>query len=443
MTSTVTDETRDSAHAWYVVVLLMLIYTSSIVDRTVIALLVGPIRADLQISDTEMSLLSGLAFAIFYTTLGVPIGRLADRKSRRAIIAAGAFTWSIMTALCGLAQGFTQLFLARVGVGVGEATLTPAAYSLISDSFPRHRLARALGIYNIGISLGGGLALLFGGLVIGWVAASPPPVVPGIGALRPWQTVFLIVALPGVVLSALMGTVREPKRRGLAVSGGKVEQLSFGEVIGYLWGRRAVYGPLYAGFSLLGLVNFGFNAWIPTHFIRSYGWTAAETGQRYGLVMLVCGTIGSLVGGQFADRMLKGGRREAYVRTTILCCLGLAPLSVAAPLMPEAWLSLMLFGGWLFLNGAWYSVCGGTIQLVAPNQLRGQATAIMFLFSSMVGFGLGPTAIAALTDFAFGDDRALRYALAIVGAVAMPLAILIFRRGERRFAEEVAAMEGS
>ncbi len=436
-------EPAGGVYAWYMVGLLMLIYTSSFIDRTVIALLVKPIRADLGISDTQMSLLSGISFAILYTTLGIPFGRLADRHSRRVIISLGAITWSVMTAACGLAQGFAQLFMARVGVGVGEAALTPAAYSLIGDSFPRAKLAKALGIYNVGISLGSGLALLLGGIVIGAVSKAAPVVLPVVGALKPWQTTFLVVSIPGALLGLiLLATVREPARRGVVLdSSGQVSRPSLGGVIAYLWGHKRVYLPLYAGYSLYALVNFGFAAWIPTCLIRSFGWTAAETGQRYGLAVLILGTLGAVSGGLLADRMLRGGDKAAYIKVAIFSGLGVLPFSVLAPLAPDAALSLALFAGAILCNSTWLAVCGGSIQLVAPNQMRGQATALMFLFSSMIGFGLGPTAIALITDKVFGYDEAIKYSLAIVAAVAMPLGLIIFKMGQKAFAAEVVAME--
>lgn len=423
--------------AWYAVCLLMLVYTSSFIDRTIIALLVGPIRADLQISDTQMSLLSGFAFALFYTTFGVPFGRLADLRSRRMIIAAGAATWSVMTAACGLAGNFLQLFLARLGVGIGEASLTPAAYSMITDAFPRRLLARAMGVYNIGISLGSGLALVFGGLIVALIGEAAPLTLPWIGALRPWQTVFLVAAIPGLILAALMLTVAEPKRRGLVVGAGGPEQLSFGDVVRYLWKRRRIYGRLYGGYSLLALVSFSFTSWIPTHFIRSYGWSAAATGQWFGVAVLIFGTAGSILGGLWADRLLRAGAASAYVRVALIACIGLFPTSILAPLMPTGALSLAVFCLWLVFYGAWLTICGGSVQLIAPNQLRGQATALMFLFSALIGWGLGPTAVALITDFVFGRDDALRYSMAIVGALAMPVAAFIFRSAEGPFAAEV------
>ena len=198
------------AYAWYVVCILTIAYMFSFLDRQILALLVEPIRADLNISDTQMSLLQGLAFGIFYTLLGIPIGRLADRRSRRSIIAIGISIWCVMTAACGLAKNFGQLFLARVGIGIGEATLNPSAYSLISDYFPREKRARPMSFYNMGVSLGAGTAMVLGGQIISWVFSQPQPVLPLVGTLFHWQVVFIMVGLPGLLIAFLMVTVREP-----------------------------------------------------------------------------------------------------------------------------------------------------------------------------------------------------------------------------------------
>src|SRR5688572_3708838 len=207
------DACPPATYSWYVVGVLTVTYTVSFIDRQIMALMIEPIRRDLGITDTQVSLLIGLAFAVFYTLLGVPIARLADRYSRRAIIAAGITVWCLMTAACGLARNYAQLFLARVGVGVGEAALSPSALSMLSDYFPKETRGRAIAVYNTGISLGTGLAMIVGGQVIAHVMAAPPVRVPGIGELFSWQTVFLVVGLPGLVMAALMATVKEPSRR--------------------------------------------------------------------------------------------------------------------------------------------------------------------------------------------------------------------------------------
>jgi MFS family permease len=206
---------HNSGYAWYVVIVLMVIYTLSFIDRQILAFLVGPIRADLQISDTAIGLLGGFAFAIFYTLLGLPMGWLADRKSRRGLIAIGLVFWSLMTALCSLARSFGTLFAARIGVGVGEATLTPAAFSLIADYFPREKLARALSVYSMGILIGSGLAFIVGGAVVQAMNGMPALQVPVLGTMAPWRLTFLIVGLPGLAIALLLLTVREPVRRNV------------------------------------------------------------------------------------------------------------------------------------------------------------------------------------------------------------------------------------
>lgn len=423
--------------AWGTLLLLTLLFTSSFVDRTVISLLIGPIRGDLQISDTQVSLLSGLAFALLYTTLGVPFGWLADWRSRRLLIAAGAATWSLMTAMCGLAQSFWQLFAARMGVGVGEASLSPAAYSLISDSFPRRKLARAMGVYNMGNSIGSGLALIFAGALIALIEDLPPLSMPIVGQLKSWQTVFIVVALPGLLLAGLMLLVTEPPRRGTAIAEGSRARPDFGETLNYLWQRRAVYGGIFTSISLLSIVTFSYFAWIPTHFIRSYGWAAADVGQRFGVAVLVFGTVGAFMGGMLADRLLQKGLRAAYIRVALIAALAIGPLGIAAPLMPNGWWSLALFCGWVFF-GSSMSVSVGSLQLITPNQFRGQATALLFLCASVMGYGVGPTAVAMITDFVFVRDEALRYSMAIVSAAATPAAVLILWRTQRPYAAELA-----
>ena len=208
---------KSLAYPWYIVSLCMVAYIFSFIDRQVITLLIQPIRADLQISDTQFSLLHGLAFALLYATAGIPIARLADSRSRPMIISVGIFVWSLATALCGVAKNFAQLFMARMAVGVGEAALSPAAYSMITDSFPKSRLGMALGVYSSGSFLGGGLAFIIGGAAIALVEQWGAQQVPLIGLVKPWQMTFFIVGLPGILVAALfILTVRDPERKGLA-----------------------------------------------------------------------------------------------------------------------------------------------------------------------------------------------------------------------------------
>ena len=259
----------------------MLAQVVSFIDRQVITLLVQPIRADLAISDTEMSLLMGFAFVIFYVTMGVPIARLSDRYSRRTIIATGIFLWSLATAACGLARNFWQLFLARIGVGVGEATLTPAAYSMIADYFPKETLGRAIGLYAVGVYLGAGLALVLGGAAIRAISASGPLDLPVVGTLAPWQLTFMVVAIPGLLIVLLMMfTVREPVRRNLAET--REKSIPVREVAEFMWLNRGTFGSIFWGYATGGMAFYGFIFWVPEFIRRSHGWDISDAGIVFG-----------------------------------------------------------------------------------------------------------------------------------------------------------------
>ena len=230
----------------------------------------------------------GFSFAVFYTFFGIPLGRLADSRSRRTIIAAGFAAWSVFTAACGLARNFTQMLLLRMGVGVGEAALSPAAYSLITDYFPKKRLATAISVYSMGIYIGSGLALILGAAVAKIASAQEIWNLPLVGATRPWQVIFFIVGLPGVLLALLLYTVREPSRRGRPAG---ASQIPFREVVKYLWSNRTTFLCHNVGFALISFSNYGASAWVPTFFVRNHGWSAADAGYVYGASIAIFGTL--------------------------------------------------------------------------------------------------------------------------------------------------------
>lgn len=431
------DASPSPAYAWYVVGVLLLAYTLSFIDRMILSLLVGPIRADLGISDTQMSLLMGFAFAVFYSLLGVPLGWLADRGSRKSLIVAGVAAWSVMTAVCGLARGYLGLFLARVGVGVGEATLSPAAYSMLGDYFPRERLGRAMAVYSIGVPLGSGVALVAGAFVVRFVTEGDPVQVVGVGPLAPWRLAFLIVGLPGLLVAALVAaTVREPLRRGAAA----VDPAP-GEFTAFLKRRRAALAAHFGGMSLVALVMYGAMAWIPQFLHRTYAMPVPEAGLWFGAATALCGAAGLLLGGWMADRMYRRGLRDAHLRVIRLNAVILAPLFIGMALAPsrELALGLMILG--MLLGTIHGGVAGAGLQLIAPNRLRARTVALYFLVANLIGLGLGPTAIALVTDVVFGDDAALRYGIAIVTAAALPVAAVILTVGLKPFAEAAEAAD--
>lgn len=427
------------AYAWYALGILTLAYTVSFIDRQILSLLVEPIRRDMKISDTQISLLQGIAFAIFYTVMGLPIARFADSHSRRATIAAGILFWSVMTAACGLAKNFWQLFGARVGVGVGEAALSPPAYSMISDYFPPERLSRAISIYSMGIYIGAGLAFIVGGTVIHLVDVAGMTTLPLIGELFPWQITFLIVAAPGLVVAMLMRTVREPVRRGVAAAArkpliaGTATSPSVKEVMAFVKERWKVLLCHNLGYALFALIGYANISWIPTFIIRTYGWSASQVGLIYGMLILVFGTAGVVFGGWWADRLRARGRTDANMRVTLYAALAIIPPLIAAPLMDDPVLALILIAPGVFLVSLPFGVAPAALQVITPNQMRGQVSALYLFVANIIGLGLGPTVVALITDYGFGDDQALRYSLAIMGGVTAPLAALSLGLGLKHY----------
>lgn len=423
-------------YAWYVVALLLLAYTLSFIDRMILSLLVGPIRHDLGISDTQMSLLMGLAFAIFYSALGLPIGLAADRMNRKNLIVAGVAIWSLMTALCGLARSYAILFLVRIGVGVGEASLSPASYSLLGDYFPREKLGRAIAIYSLGVPIGSGIALVLGAFVVKLVTEGPAVIVPLLGQMEPWRLVFLVVGLPGLLVALLFFlTIREPARSL------RMAEPVPGEFMAFLKLNRVAVSSHFLGMSLVAMVMYGATAWIPQFLHRTYGMPVASAGLWFGAAMAVCGSCGILSGGWLADRLYRQGHRDGHLRVIRINAIILTPLFVFMALTPSLNLSLAAMVISMLVGTIHGGAAGSALQLIAPSHLRARLAALYLLVATLLGLGVGPTAIALITDRVFGDDNALRYSIAIVSAIALPLSAIILSFGLKAFAQSVERAE--
>jgi len=409
--------------AWFGVGVLVVAFIFSIADRIIISLLVDPIKADLNLDDTDMGLMMGLAFAIFYAIMGLPIGRMADKYSRRTIIGVGIFLWSIMTALCGLAKSFSQLFLARVGVGVGEATLSPAAYSMIADYFPREKLGRALGVYQSGAFFGVGLALIFGGLAIRYAATADAVMLPLVGTVKPWQLAFIVVGLPGVLVAGLMFFVKEPARQG--IKSAAEDEISLGQAIGFAFKRRRVFFAHYTGFALLALPMTTLATWVPAYFMRVVGLTPPETGLKLGLIVLIFSPIGVISGGWLADTLLKKGYQDATLRVAVMAAVFMIPFSIFATTVTDATTALLLACPFAFGASISMGLAPAALQLVTPNRLRAQISAAWMLFLNLITAGLGPTAVGWITEEVFQDPMAVGQSIASVNTVAVILGGLI------------------
>lgn len=436
---TANAESRGSAmlYPWFVVAILMIAYVFSFIDRQILNLLVGPIRRDLGISDTQMSLLMGLSFALFYTILGIPLGRLADSRSRRGLIAAGVVIWSVMTALCGIAKHYWQLFLFRVGVGVGEAALSPAAYSMIADYFPPSRRATAMSVYSMGIFIGSGLAFLLGGLVIHAVSSQGLVVLPLLGETRPWQLVFLILGATGVLFSGVFLLVREPPRSG--VPAGQTS-LPFGDVVAYLWQNRRTVLNHNLGFAMLAFCSYGTSSWIPTFFIRSHGWDAGRVGVVYGTLVMIFGSLGIIAGGRLADWWVRRGQADGALRVGIAASCLCTASGALYLLAPNGEMAAALMVPAIFALGMPFGAAPAALQEIVPNRMRGQTTAVYLFIVNLLGLGVGPTAVALVTDYVFADDGALRWSILIVGSVASLAAIGFLLAGMKPYRETHARL---
>lgn len=416
-----------AAYSWYVVFVLMLAYVFAFLDRQILALLVDPIKRDIGATDFQMSLLLGPAFAFFYVTLGIPIGRLADRRSRRTIIGIGVAVWSIMTAACGLAKTYLQLFIARMGVGIGEATLQPCAASVLSDYFPREKRGRAISVYSMGLGIGAGLALVLGGQVISAISASPAITLPVFGEIYGWQIVFFVVGLPGLLVAALMFTVKEPYRRDrITVNGQPQQEMSIRDTLSFLIARRHTYGSHFFGLSVMSIIGNAYLAWIPTVFFRTWGWGIAEFTLYYGLVVSIGGIIGVTLGGWIGDAMYKRGIKDGHMRAALVGTLILIAAGIFAPLMPTPWLGLLILIPHAIGSGI-PTACGPTaLMMVTPNQMRGQVSAVYWFVISMLGLMIGPTSVALASDLIFDGPEDIRYALSLMSGVVGLFVWLLF-----------------
>lgn len=434
-------------YAWQVVAVLTAAYTLSFIDRQILGLVLEPIRHDLLLSDTQVSLLAGTAFAIFYVTLGLPLGRIADRANRRNLIIGGVLLWSLMTAACGLADNFWELFATRVGVGVGEAALSPAALSIISDYFPPQQRVRPLAMYFLAPAIGSGLAYLLGGTVSAAVSASPDLHLPLLGPLAAWQLVFIIIGTPGMAFALVILSIREPVRRGVrgATSGmqhGRMPVARTRDIVHFIARENpqtfAVLFLAYGGFALHADSVF---VWVPTLFIRRFGWSPAEIGLIMGSVVLVCATLGVLASMSIAARLQARGSVDAVLRTSLLMGAALTPLGILLPLVSSPGAALAVLAPVSALSFGLFAMIAPTLQLITPNQMRGQVSAVFSVFNNVIGTMIGATSVALLTDYVFHDPLRLHHSLVVVAALTLPLSSALMWWGLPHFSRSVVRAE--
>lgn len=408
---------------WMLVGILVAAYAMSFVDRQILSLLVEDLRRDLAISDSQIGLLQGPAFGVFYAVMGLPFGWLADGYNRMRIIAAGLLLWTLATVMGGLAESFGPLLVSRMLVGVGEAALVPAAVSLLSDSFPPQRRALPLAIFTAGVSLGAGLALVLGGALVA-LARDGVEALPLIGAWlaakQPWQAVLVMAGLGGVPLALLILCLPEPVRR---------RERDAGDDTG-LWAllRREwrLFVPLLGGSALLYLFSNALSGWMPSLFIREFGWQPAMVGLRMGSLILVCALAGNVLSGALATRLVGGGQANGTLKVMAGGAALMAPVAILAPLAPAA-LAAQAGLALVYLSmSLCFGVATASFVAVTPGPLRGRMVALYLLTGNLVGLGLGPPAVALALERIVGDPGEVGVALAIVAACsALPGALLL------------------
>jgi len=441
---TVAEEAgRDGAamsplRALILVIALMAALALSFMDRQILSLLVEPIKADLAISDTRFGMLQGLAFAIFYIGFGIPLGRLADRGSRRNLVVFGIALWSLMTMACGTAGSFAALFAWRAGVGIGEATLSPAAYSMIADAVPKRRLSLALGAYNMGVYLGSGLALLVGGALLDLFMRAEL----NLAALRdvaPWRLVFLAVGLPGLVLAGLMLLIREPRRTHFEAGAADVLP-SIAETVRFIRDEWRLFASLILGFACHNTALYALLSWIPAFLGRHYHLAPAGVGAALGLATMAGGGLGLIIGGVLSDRLFSAGRGDTPLLVGMLSMIGIAVATVWMIFAGSAGASSVAFGVVMLFVALPIGAAAAALQLVVPNRYRGQISALYLICISLAGLTIGPIGPPLIGDLVFHDPARIGEAIALTVVCAAILSILLFLAGRPAYARRYAAI---
>ena len=410
---------------WYMVVVLTLLYILAFIDRQALVLMVGPIKQALGMTDTQMSMLLGASFATFYAVLGLPAGYLVDRISRRRIMGVGVVLWSCMTLSCGLAQNYWQLFLGRCGVGIGEAAITPASYSLIRDAFPPESRARAFGVFSAAAFIGQASAVILTGIMIGFVAAGGLKAVPWVGTLQTWQAVLVMIGIVGFPLSLLTLTFREPARNTAG------EGVSYSEALAHMKKHRRAY-LLLLGYAICYYAQASsYGVWMATVIARTWHLTPQQIGPYFGGELLVLAPLGSWFGGLAIDVLTRRGRKDAAPLVGLWTTIVFIPLVIAAPMVPELNQMWVTLGLSLLLAACYYPVSASLLAQITPQRLMGKITAIYLLVFTLLGLGAGPTFVAAISDNFFTGPQAIGYALGTASGVliigALVLAIFLLR----------------
>jgi len=420
---------------WVMVVCLTVMSMLAMIDKFIFALLVNPIREHFNFTDTQISLLLGLAFAAANLSISLPAGYLADRFSRRGLVAAGAVMWSLMAASCGLAANYWQLFAARAAVGLGEGLIPPPSFSLIRDAVAPERRGLALSVYAMATMAGTAVALIVGGILIGVITRSGVSSLPFLGPLEPWQLTFLAVGVGGLPLVLLMALVREPVRPATAPGQAPQRTASMADAWRHVAQHGSVYGPLFVFATSNMLIGQSFGAWVPAMLGRDWGLPPQVVGPRFGMLMIVLAPLGLWIAGVVLDRIRGMGRRGAVLVGTV-ATLAMWGCAVVMPLSPNQAVLWLMLGLLLFTSAAHAPVTPIVVNMTAPAGLTGRVMGLQLLVQGLFAVALAPTVTALVSDHIYGGGPgSLGYALstisAVCGGISMIALLLLLRRVQR------------
>ena len=423
----------EKKHSYSAVAILTLAQVFAFIDRQIPSMLVEPIKQDFNLTDSQIALLGGAAFSIFYAIMALPIGYAVDRYTRTKVLGTGIFLWSLMTALAGLANSFGKLFGARIGVAVGEAVMAPISVSLVSDSFPENKQGKPMGIITAGVYIGIGITLLGGGFLIDYLTSIGGITLPLIGYLKPWQATFMIVGIPGLVLAIAAFYLKEPRRiEEQADSNHLVDKKN---VFLHLKEHRKTLIPMFGGLIFMALIFYSFSFWAPTMMIRTFDISLTEVGFILGMITIISSITGTIIAGSAVDYLRNRNYSDAPVRAAMIAViLALPPIISLSFVQTElgAWICIAMY--LLFISS--FAPLGLlAISGVSTGSVKGQTAAIHAFLMMAFGLSLGPQLTAFFTDFVFVNPNLLINSVSLTGLIVLPISALLFKLSLSRYRE--------
>ena len=431
MTNSSTSNYPPRRAGYSAVVVMTLAQVFAFIDRQIPAMLVEPIKQDFSLNDSQIALLGGAAFSIFYAIMALPIGYAVDRYKRVNVLGTGIFVWSLMTTLAGLANSFGRLFGARIGVAVGEAVMAPVSVSLVSDYFPQNKQGKPMGIITAGVYIGIGATLIGGGYLIDYLTDIGGITIPGIGYFKPWQATFLVVGIPGILISVAAFMLHEPRRLGLAQTPEKDSKSI--NIFSHLIKNKSTLIPMFAGLIFMALIFYSFTFWAPSMMVRTHGLSLTEVGFGLGIITIISSILGTISSGAVVDYLRSKGRTDAPIRTAMFACIFAMPAICLAPLVENVVAAWTLIGIYLFFISSFAPIGLLAVSGVSSNEVKGQMAAVHAFLMMAFGLSLGPQITAFFTDFILQDESKLGLAVSLTGGLVLPIAAVCFWMSLKRY----------